>query len=61
MREGFGMEEEGGAERTQGLMHAARLRKRLEKMREEGKGQTPEYEVSLNEYIKSAKKIGWEL
>ncbi len=60
LREGFGMTEEGNSEfRDKELMKIARLAKRLEKMREEGKGQTPEYEVSLSEYITSAKKVAW--
>lgn len=62
LQKGFGMTEEGNSEfREKELMQAARLRKKLERMREEGKGQTPEYETFLQEYIKSARKLAWNV
>jgi len=55
------LETEGGDERRKLMPKAARLRKQLETMQEEQKQDTPEYQAKANEYIKMAKKLGWEV
>jgi predicted ATPase len=60
LMKGFGLMEEGNADfRTKELMQAARYRKQLEKMEKEDLMQSPDYQLTLEKYIKSAKRIGW--
>lgn len=55
------LEPEGNDERRKLLPKAARLRKQLENMQEEQKEETPEYQSKAAEYIKLARKLGWEV
>lgn len=60
LMKGFGLMEEGNSDfRTKELMQAARYRKQLEKMEQDGLLQSPDYQLILEKYIKSAKRIGW--